>query len=61
MSAFTRAFWRTSRTALRFQASTNPVQQALSAQGGARYVGAVRNYAAMFERTKPHCNIGKKA
>ncbi|KAF2806463.1 translation elongation factor Tu [Mytilinidion resinicola] len=58
MSALTRVFWRTSRTALRFQPSTNPVQQALGAQGGSRYVGAVRNYAAMFERTKPHCNIG---
>ncbi|OCK81860.1 translation elongation factor Tu [Lepidopterella palustris CBS 459.81] len=58
MSTFTRALWRTSRTALRSQKSVNPVQQALGIQGTSRYVGAVRNYAAVFERTKPHVNIG---
>ncbi|OCL06383.1 translation elongation factor Tu [Glonium stellatum] len=58
MSTFTRALWRTSRTALRYQKSANPVQQALGVQGGSRYVGAVRNYAAVFQRNKPHVNIG---
>ena len=59
MSTFTRALWRTSRTTLRYQKSINPVQQALGTQGGSRYVGAVRNYAAVFERNKPHVNIGQ--
>jgi elongation factor Tu len=59
MSTFTRALWRMSRTALRYQKSINPVQQALGIQGGSRYVGAVRNYAAVFERNKPHVNIGQ--
>jgi len=59
MSTLTRALWRTSRTALRYQKSINPVQQALGIQGGGRYVGAVRSYAAVFERNKPHVNIGQ--
>ncbi|KAF2087810.1 translation elongation factor Tu [Saccharata proteae CBS 121410] len=58
MSAFTRAFLRTTRAALRQQSGVNPVQTALGAQGRAQYLGQVRNYAAAFERNKPHVNIG---
>ncbi|PSN65978.1 translation elongation factor Tu [Corynespora cassiicola Philippines] len=58
MSAFARAFWRTSRNALQYQRGVNPMQQALGAQGASRYVNGVRNYAAVFSRDKPHVNIG---
>ncbi|EON69775.1 elongation factor Tu, mitochondrial [Coniosporium apollinis CBS 100218] len=58
MSPFAQAFLRTSRAALRQRTGVNPVQQALGVQGGARYVQAVRNYATVFERNKPHVNIG---
>lgn len=58
MSAFSRHLWRTSRNALRYQKSSNPVQQALGIQGSSRYVNGVRNYAAAFTRDKPHVNIG---
>ncbi|KAF2138870.1 uncharacterized protein K452DRAFT_233702 [Aplosporella prunicola CBS 121167] len=58
MSAFTRAFLRTSRAAFRQRSGANPLQQTLGLQGSAQYMGAVRNYAAAFERSKPHVNIG---
>ncbi|KAJ9637874.1 translation elongation factor Tu [Coniosporium apollinis] len=58
MSPFAQAFLRASRAALRQRTGVNPVQQALGVQGGARYVAAVRNYATVFERNKPHVNIG---
>jgi elongation factor Tu len=58
MSTFSRQLWRTSRNALRYTKTVNPVQQALGVQGGSRYVNGVRNYAAAFTRDKPHVNIG---
>ncbi|KAK5019329.1 translation elongation factor Tu [Cryomyces antarcticus] len=58
MAAISQAFLRTSRAAVRRQAGVNPVQYSLGTQGGARYVGAIRSYATVFERTKPHVNIG---
>ena len=54
MSSFSRTFLRTSRNALKYQRGVNPVQQAWGAQG--KY--GVRNYAAAFQRDKPHVNIG---
>lgn len=59
MSSFSRAFWRTSRTALNYQRGVNPVQQAWGIQGTSRYANGVRNYAAAFQRDKPHVNIGE--
>lgn len=59
MSTFSRAFVRVGRDALRQRNSVNPVQQALGVQGSARYVQACRTYATVFERTKPHVNIGE--
>ncbi|KAH7138889.1 elongation factor Tu GTP binding domain-containing protein [Dendryphion nanum] len=58
MSAFSRALWRTSRSTIRYNKSTNPMQQALGIQGSSRYALGVRNYAAAFTRDKPHVNIG---
>ena len=58
MSTVTQSFLRSSRALSRAQKGLNPVQNALGLQGGARYVGAVRHYAAVFERNKPHVNIG---
>ncbi|KAI9667426.1 MAG: translation elongation factor Tu [Bathelium mastoideum] len=58
MSPVAQSFVRSSRALLRSQKSLNPVQNALGARGGARYVGAVRHYAQVFERNKPHVNIG---
>lgn len=57
MSSFSRVFLRTSRSALQYQRSVNPVQNALGAQGTGRWMNGVRNYAA-FTRDKPHVNIG---
>ncbi|KAF2111360.1 elongation factor Tu GTP binding domain-containing protein [Lophiotrema nucula] len=57
MSAFSRTLWQTSRNVLRYQ-KANPVQQALGVQGGSRYVNSVRSYAAVYQRDKPHVNIG---
>lgn len=51
MSAFSRAFLRTSRCALKYQRGVNPVQQAWGVNG-------LRNYASAFARDKPHVNIG---
>lgn len=58
MSAAAQSFFRSSRVLLRTQKNVNPVQNAFGLQGGARYVGAVRHYAQVFDRTKPHVNIG---
>lgn len=58
MSAFSRALWRTSRNALRYNSSVNPLQQALGLQGSSRYANSVRTYAAAFQRDKPHVNVG---
>ncbi|KAF2468810.1 translation elongation factor Tu [Lindgomyces ingoldianus] len=58
MATFSRVFWQTSRTVLRYQKSVNPVQQALGVQGSSRYVNSVRSYAAVYQRDKPHVNIG---
>ncbi|KAF1989982.1 translation elongation factor Tu [Aulographum hederae CBS 113979] len=51
MSAITKTFLRTSRAALR----KNAVHQSLR---NPQYVQACRNYAQVFERNKPHVNIG---
>ncbi|KAF2104737.1 translation elongation factor Tu [Rhizodiscina lignyota] len=58
MSTFSRAFLRTSRAALRQQKGVNPLQSALGSRGGAQYTSQWRNYATVFERNKPHVNIG---
>ena len=60
MSAFSRALWRNTRGALRYNKAINPVQQALGVQGSSRYALGVWNYAAAFTRDKPHVNIGMK-
>ncbi|KAF2646355.1 translation elongation factor Tu [Massarina eburnea CBS 473.64] len=52
MSSFSRVLLRTSRNALRYQRGVNPVQQVWS-RGG-----SIRNYADVFERSKPHVNVG---
>ncbi|KAK4903023.1 hypothetical protein LTR28_001193 [Elasticomyces elasticus] len=52
------AFFRTSRAALRQQNGVNPVQSALGSRGGVQFTAATRNYATVFERNKPHVNIG---
>lgn len=57
--SFTQALWRTSRNALKYQRGVNPVQQAWGVQGANRSVNGIRNYAAAFQRDKPHVNIGK--
>lgn len=51
--SFARTFLRTSR-ALR-SPSSNPIHNALNAQGQSHFL---RSYATVFERTKPHVNIG---
>ncbi|KAF2485925.1 elongation factor Tu GTP binding domain-containing protein [Neohortaea acidophila] len=51
--SFARTFLRTSR-ALR-SPSSNPIHCALNAQGQSHFL---RSYATVFERTKPHVNIG---
>ncbi|KAF2835389.1 elongation factor Tu [Patellaria atrata CBS 101060] len=58
MSAFVQTLLRTSHYAIRRQSAFNPIQYGLGSKGGAQYVGAVRHYAQVFERTKPHVNIG---
>ncbi|KAF2396862.1 elongation factor Tu, mitochondrial precursor [Trichodelitschia bisporula] len=55
---YAHAFLRTSRAAFGLWRAANPLQQALGAQGAAKYAAACRNYATAFERTKPHVNIG---
>lgn len=59
MSALSRAFLRTSRAALRQRSGANPLSQTLGLNGTQQYLSQVRNYAAAFERNKPHVNIGK--
>ncbi|KAK3047957.1 translation elongation factor Tu [Extremus antarcticus] len=54
--SFARTFLRTSR-ALRTP-SSSPVQCALSNRGAQQYVNSTRCYATVFERNKPHVNIG---
>lgn len=45
---------RTSRLALRQQRGVNPVQQVFG-----RDANGVRGLATVFERSKPHVNIGR--
>ena len=62
MSAFVRTvtpFLHTARSALRQGNSVSPLQHALLRQNGAQVLNACRTYATVFERTKPHVNIGK--
>ncbi|KAF2452591.1 elongation factor Tu GTP binding domain-containing protein [Lineolata rhizophorae] len=59
MSAFAHVVVRTGRTAFRLQPTVNPLQTALGPSGTRRVLGAVRTYAAaVFQRDKPHVNIG---
>ncbi|KAI9790715.1 MAG: translation elongation factor Tu [Peltula sp. TS41687] len=62
MSTFSRSvvpFLRTSRVTLRHQHRTNPLQQALTRDhNGAQFYNACRGMAMVFERKKPHVNIG---
>ncbi|KAL8795060.1 MAG: hypothetical protein Q9195_002357 [Heterodermia aff. obscurata] len=56
MAAFTRSlrpFLRTTGLAIRQQKSSNPLQQALI-----KDPASIRGLATVFERTKPHVNIG---
>ena len=46
---------RTARAAIKQGNSVSPLAQALQRRNG---VDAMRAYAAVFERTKPHVNIG---
>ncbi|KAK6439923.1 translation elongation factor Tu [Oleoguttula sp. CCFEE 5521] len=54
--SFAKTFLSTSRS-LCIQTG-NPVQRALSARGQAHFINASRAYATVFERSKPHVNIG---
>lgn len=45
---------RTSRLALRHQRGVNPVQQVFG-----KDASGIRGLATVFERSKPHVNIGK--
>ncbi|KAK3681885.1 translation elongation factor Tu [Vermiconidia calcicola] len=54
--SFARTLLHTSR-ALRTQ-SGSPIQSALSNKGSAQFVNSARCYATIFERNKPHVNIG---
>jgi hypothetical protein len=51
-------FLRTARSALQQGNSVSPVQHALRRQNAVAFVNATRSYAAVFERSKPHVNIG---
>lgn len=56
MSTFIRSIaplLRTSRLAIRQRSSINPITQVFG-----REVNGVRGFAQVFERTKPHVNIG---
>lgn len=56
MSTFTRSIaplLRTGRLAIRQRPSVNPITQVFG-----REVNGVRGFAQVFERTKPHVNIG---
>lgn len=50
-------FLRTARHGLR-SGRANPLQSALKPQGAAGMINIYRSYATVFERTKPHVNIG---
>jgi len=64
MPAFARSvapFLRTAQSALRQGNSASPLQHAWQRQNGVAVLNAVRTYAAVFERTKPHVNIGMQS
>ena len=50
-------FLRTVRSALQQGNSVSPTHYSLG-RNGVAFVNATRSYAAVFERTKPHVNIG---
>jgi hypothetical protein len=50
-------FLRTARSALHQGHSVSPLQH-LRSRNGASLLNGARTYAAVFERTKPHVNIG---
>ncbi|KAI1661178.1 translation elongation factor Tu [Daldinia decipiens] len=61
MSALTRTlapFLRASRHSLRSGSIANPLQFAVRQQNVAAALNIARSYAAVFERTKPHVNVG---
>ena len=61
MSVFARSvtpFLRTARSALQQGNSVSPLQHALRRQNESSIFNAARTYATVFERTKPHVNIG---
>jgi hypothetical protein len=53
-------FVRTARSALHQGNSVSP-WKTLGRQNGASILNGARTYAAVFERTKPHVNIGMQA
>ncbi|KAH8812048.1 P-loop containing nucleoside triphosphate hydrolase protein [Xylogone sp. PMI_703] len=58
MSVFARSISPFLRASLQRSSSINPLQHALRRQNGAAVLNAYRTYATVFERTKPHVNIG---
>ncbi|TAQ89581.1 hypothetical protein B7494_g2084 [Chlorociboria aeruginascens] len=61
MPAFARSvapFLRTARSTLLQGNSVSPLHHALRRQNGASVLNTARTYATVFERTKPHVNIG---
>jgi hypothetical protein len=58
MSAFAQAFFRTTKASFSRRTCINPIQYALGPKGTAQYVASCRSYATVFERSKPHVNIG---
>ncbi|KAI1414554.1 translation elongation factor Tu [Hypoxylon sp. FL1857] len=61
MSAFSRTlapFLRASRHSLRTGSTANPLQFAVRQQNVAAALNITRSYAGVYERTKPHVNIG---
>ncbi|KAI5867333.1 translation elongation factor Tu [Durotheca rogersii] len=53
-----RPFLRASRHSLRSGSAANPLRFAVRQQNVAAALNITRSYAAVFERTKPHVNIG---
>ena len=56
--SLSRTLLRTSRVLL-VQNGVSPMQSALNPLRQAQFVNAARTYATVFERNKPHVNIGR--
>lgn len=52
-------FLRTARHGLK-NGNVNPLQAALKKQNATGILNSYRTYAAVYERTKPHVNIGMR-